>query len=282
MESLILTRYLFGLDEVRYSLFIEILNRNFEEALFWCYELYWSGYENETFIFLLDTYKFMYIDNDLYINRFNEEYDRWKIDNSHHECIGNIVINICFRNFSISKFINEYFAINCKNCQNEEKRNNLYINLKKEDIIKYETEYSDEGVGRRKTLQKIYKYQLKTETNRLFEHDIINKDDQIKEIRENWEFYAIKCPYWKSIFQEYGGFIENDKIRFSDTNKEEDFYNKYDFEIDEQPKWVQNYAVGLKDHEKQLNIREFLERYGGQVLSNKLKKKKINITTAEA
>ena len=60
MEELVLTRYLFSYDEVKHSLFIEILDGNVGAALYWGYELYWSGYEEDTFEWLLKTYDLMF------------------------------------------------------------------------------------------------------------------------------------------------------------------------------------------------------------------------------
>ena len=40
---MILTRYLYKKSQVEYSLFISLLNRDCNEALFWTYELYFSG-----------------------------------------------------------------------------------------------------------------------------------------------------------------------------------------------------------------------------------------------
>ena len=47
-----LTRYLYNKTEVKHSLFIAILEHTIDEALFWGFELYYSGFEEDTFIFL--------------------------------------------------------------------------------------------------------------------------------------------------------------------------------------------------------------------------------------
>lgn len=267
MEQLVLTRYLFSLNEVRQSLYIEILDRNYQAALYWCYELYWSGYEEDTFEFLLNAYEEVFVVNDLFKEKFEKEYEKWKNDNSLHETIGNIVINMCFRKYNISKFILKYFKLNCKEKVVENNESLLYINLSKLDIKEYETINETRNY---KVLKKVYKYDLRTEVNKIFEYEI-NKNEQLEKVRSNWELYAFDCPYWKSKITEYGGYLEDKKIKFNNVENEEEFYNLYDLELDEQPKYVQDKCIGKE--QKNLTIKNFIEKYNGIILSGKLKKK---------
>ena len=47
MESLILTRYLYNLTDVKISFITSLLkSEDMKEVLFWASELYYSGYEN--------------------------------------------------------------------------------------------------------------------------------------------------------------------------------------------------------------------------------------------
>ncbi len=267
MESLILTRYLFSLDDVRHSLFIEILDKNYEKALYWTYELYWSGYEDDTFTFLItNLYELMYDVNEEFHNRIKKEYEDWLEDNSKYENIGNIVVNLCFRNYKISKFVNAYFNIQCNDELKEEFNTNLYINLQKSDVNDYLTEQ-----GNYTLLKKVYKYELRTETNILFD-SIIDKEKQREELLKNWEYYAYKCPYWKNKFDEHNAEITENKITFINVEEEEKFYNSYNLEIDEQSKDIQNIAIGINS--KELDLKSFLEKYGGKIITKKIKKNK--------
>ena len=45
---LVLTRYLYIKEDVLMSLLISILEKEYDESLFWASELYFSGYEQET------------------------------------------------------------------------------------------------------------------------------------------------------------------------------------------------------------------------------------------
>ena len=52
-SELIFTRYLYVKDEVRISLLVSILKKS-DDALFWAYELYYSGFKNELFELIND------------------------------------------------------------------------------------------------------------------------------------------------------------------------------------------------------------------------------------
>ena len=53
--NLVFTRYLYIKDEVKSALLISILNKS-DDAIFWAYELYYSGNKNELFAFIWQIY----------------------------------------------------------------------------------------------------------------------------------------------------------------------------------------------------------------------------------
>ena len=53
MNEPIFTRYLYFKVEVANSLQWSILDKHLEESLYWAYEMYFSGFQTETFDFLL-------------------------------------------------------------------------------------------------------------------------------------------------------------------------------------------------------------------------------------
>ena len=148
----------------------------------------------------------------------------------------------------------------------EELKTNLYINLQKSDVNDYLTKQNNY-----KLLNKVYKYELRTETNILFD-SIIDKEKQREELLKNWEYYAYKCPYWKNKFDEHNAEITENKITFINVEEEEKFYNSYNLEIDEQSKDIQNIAIGINN--KELDLKSFLEKYGGKIITKKIKKNK--------
>jgi hypothetical protein len=54
-DNLVFTRYLYIKDEVKTALLISILNKS-DDAIFWAYELYYSGYKNELYAFIWQIY----------------------------------------------------------------------------------------------------------------------------------------------------------------------------------------------------------------------------------
>jgi len=54
-DNLVFTRYLYIKDEVKTALLIAILNKS-DDAIFWAYELYYSGFSNELYAFIWQIY----------------------------------------------------------------------------------------------------------------------------------------------------------------------------------------------------------------------------------
>jgi hypothetical protein len=270
MEELVLTRYLFSYSEVKHSLFIEILDGNVEPALYWGYELYWSGYEEDTIEWLLSTYELMFDLNEEFKRRIRKEYEEWKEDNTRYEKIGTIIINMCYRPYSISKFTNKYFSTQCREKEVEKRDSKLYINLKKGDVKEYKTEYGEVG-KRYKITNDLYKYELRTEVNSIFRYDI-KKEEQEKSLFYNWEYYAIRSPYWKEQFEKYGGGVKDGKIAFNTEEELEEFYNIYSLEIDEKSKETQERVIGI-NKKKEMTLTNFVNKYNGLLKTKKLKKK---------
>tara|TARA_Y100000816_G_C26089648_1_gene575621 strand:- start:869 stop:1912 length:1044 start_codon:yes stop_codon:yes gene_type:complete len=70
-----------------------------------------------------------------------------------------------------------------------------------------------------------------------------NKYKNIKdEIRYHWEYHSFGTPLWRERFDKYGGYINKNKkqVDFNDDEKREEFYEKYNYEFDEQSIDIQN------------------------------------------
>jgi len=73
-----------------------------------------------------------------------------------------------------------------------------------------------------------------------------NSYDEYKtEMRDHWEYYASKTPFWRDIIEKYNGKIceQTRSVNFEDDEKLEEFYNIYGYEFDEQPITVQNMSL---------------------------------------
>jgi hypothetical protein len=275
MDILILTRYLYSFIDARQSLFLNILDGNHEEALYWAYELYWSGFTGCTFEHLLETYDMMFITDEMIKERMRGEYNKWRLDNSLYENLGTIVINLCFQSYRISKFVDKFFKIKCNDMINGRESSNLYININKKDVEKYSINYDDEK--RYKILGMEYKYNLRTEYSKIFQLTEIDIVERREELLSNWEYYAYKCPYWREAIDKYEGVIDNNKIVFKSDDNHEKFYEKYSLEIEEQSSKIIDIALGITVG-GQKTMKEFIQKYNGKLLI----KKKRNVIIEEA
>lgn len=77
-SEIVFTRYLYLKDEVKLSLLVALLNKK-DSALYWAYELYYSGFEEELFQHLWKIYyDFYYTLNPSFQDYFVKKYKEWK------------------------------------------------------------------------------------------------------------------------------------------------------------------------------------------------------------
>jgi hypothetical protein len=57
---MILTRYIYDKENLQFSILLALLNKDREQAKFWVYELYYSGFKTETFHLLWELYYKLY------------------------------------------------------------------------------------------------------------------------------------------------------------------------------------------------------------------------------
>ena len=113
-----LTRYLYSRIEVKQSLFISLLQRDVSQALFWGYELYYSGFQEETFDFIKDIYQEIYekLNPDLQtiiLNMLNEWND---CDSNEKDCkLGSIIYTLSQREYDMVAFAKSKLSYNITN-----------------------------------------------------------------------------------------------------------------------------------------------------------------------
>lgn len=277
-DSLILTRYLYSKIEVKQSLLIALLEHKYDESLFWTYELYYSGFQDDVFNFLIDIYKTLYSNTNPKLRTFIiKQKDSWLISTSNDWLLGSIVATLCYRDYSLSSFMQLYFGVKTTTIMNSQKTEKNYtfcIRLNAVDIEKYKTIHVSNPYNYLKTA---CKYSARKEINQLF-------NIEFPDIREqcwySWQYYASRSPYWAEILDEYGG-VANDvtkKIDFVDDDYEEMFNNDWNVDFDEQSKETQEKIIG-NCKTTQLSIKEFCSKYGEQ-LKLKIKMKMPNVLNA--
>jgi hypothetical protein len=101
------TRYLYEKDEVKLALILCILNKKAEEAIFWAYELYYSGFQSE----LTDVFWSLYYDFYYTLNPSFEKYLQTRLkknlalDTDSVNYISMIVNNFMIRPHSMDIFM---------------------------------------------------------------------------------------------------------------------------------------------------------------------------------
>jgi hypothetical protein len=102
-DNLVFTRYLYIKDEVKTALLISILNKS-DDAIFWAYELYYSGYKNELYSFIWQIYYDFFATLNpsftIYLSKkLNQE------DLIEDRLISSIIQNLLIRSFNTDVFI---------------------------------------------------------------------------------------------------------------------------------------------------------------------------------
>lgn len=91
----------------------------------------------------------------------------------------------------------------------------------------------------------------------------------------HWEYYCQKTPYWSEKFGEFQVKWDHNKksILFSQDSELENFYEKYNYDVDELPYDISHKSI--KTYNKK-NILDFLYLYF-DVINLPLKKNKIDV-----
>ena len=309
--STIFTRYLYNKQEVAVALVTSILRKKRQQSLFWAYELYYSGFEQELFAFLWKIY-------DQFFCMTNPNFRKYflKKENEHNDTIvADIVQNLVNRTFTFDVFLliqivtqfeidvdenqdltlllrekekeNQFLHIanyimnkstNIQETSNiifqhfkqKEKENpqskehlvaitmslfsshenktnesRIYIKTKEESIHIFQTLQVSPTLKNYRLLPKAYQYAIDEDhMQSLFSS---NRDPDLREkYYYHWEYYASFSPVWQQRIETYKGRVnhETKKVEFEDEEKEDFFYNQYNYEPDEQSKETQEKSIG--------------------------------------
>lgn len=272
-EDLILTRYLYSKVEVKHSLFIALLNRAYDEVLFWAYELYFSGFEEEVTEYILSIYEELYEKENPKLRRFIEA----TIQAKSAVGIGSILATLVSRPYSLAEFITTYFHIKCtdtitgKPCAVQ-----FIVRLTENDIQPYLTR--EPGLSApRLYLREVCRYTVHKNVHTLFQ---CKQSDFTDQYRMNWLYYAAGSPIWAGRIAEYDGVIDHDKKKVLFPEDDEDvevddsdsFYQTWELEPDEQPLSVQQKSIG-NGQQDQYQLVDFCHKYGVQPAVKLMKKK---------
>tara|TARA_X000000950_G_C13813402_1_gene618640 strand:- start:349 stop:1197 length:849 start_codon:yes stop_codon:yes gene_type:complete len=273
----ILTRYLYNKTEVKHSLFLSLLDHNIDESLFWGFELYYSGFEEEAFVFLQKIFEFVYEE----VNNGLSEYVEQTIINWNQKnepiYFANLVATLSTRKYDLTKFCKLYLKVS--GIQNTTERKNFRISLKESDIEKFNN-YSD--TPQRMTLKTKCIYKIRKEANKLFNIDLPEYEKIKNNYHCHWLYFASKSPVWSErIAQFHGKLNENKKeIEFQNDDYLESFYVLYNYEPDEQSIDTQTKCIGI-ENEIQLSIKDFCSKYNFILKTKKFALSKNSFSSVE-
>ena len=263
--TVILSRYLYSITDVKQSLFLSILEHNQEQAMFWGYELYFSGFQEETFDYLLEIARILFQIDFLDCDEDNDMIDfvnyckyLWNLSQQNsHNAIGTCISCMCNHNHNLAPFIKKYFQKDIIKVKYLSK--NKYVNMKLEDVEKYTPTYSN--IPCYKILKHARKYAVNKIYNKLFKTYIPENPNHI--YFDNWLYHASLSPIWNQRITEYGGITDdkNKKIIFDSEDLEEEFYNKWNYEPDEQSLETQQKVMG-NPNDLQQDLESFCIQYG--------------------
>ena len=181
-NELIFTRYLFSKVEVKISLFTSLLEHEFREALYWAYELFYSGFRDETMDFVMSIYNENYknindFDFDLFLN---DNYNEWYNDKSKEWILGVIVWNIAIREYDINPFISKLHGYKMAHYENIINKQKKHIRITMLDISTYKTIDHIKDKAWCTVLKNAYKFKCRKEYNGLFS---VSPNDITKQYR---------------------------------------------------------------------------------------------------
>lgn len=210
------TRYLYERLHVKYSLQWALMEKKREEALFWAYELYHSGFSEMVWHWISELYKRYYED---YNPRFSPQLDRmylqWK--ETGDDCLlGTVVGTLAIRD--------------TKDLGKGER----FIVLYKED--RYKTK---EVQGKaRNYLRQVSQYPIRQQSKCMAESfdGLVSLKVREAYLGMDWLYYCSLTPIWAKRIRECRGTVDDlgKRVAFGSDDDLEAFYERWGFEPDEQ------------------------------------------------
>ena len=115
-NPLVFTRYLYSKEEVYHSLLIALLEKQLDEALYWTYEIYFSGFEEELWLYIKSVYEQFYqLSNVPALGTCLEDlYQKWLDEPSENRMFGSMIKNLITRPYNVVLFMETYMAVKCE------------------------------------------------------------------------------------------------------------------------------------------------------------------------
>lgn len=213
----VFTRYLYEFHHVKYSLQWALMEKKREEALYWAYELYHSGFQTEIWYWIRELYVKYYEEHN---PRFKANLDRlylqWK-ETGDACLLGTAVGTLALRDTQGGG------------------KGERFVILYKED--RHQTQ---EVSGKaRYYLKQVTQYPIRPQAKYMAQSFDGLDLSRVREayLGQNWAYYCAETPIWRQRIQEGRGKIADGKseIAFETDDDLEAFYERWGLEPDEQP-----------------------------------------------
>ena len=217
-NQLTFTRYLYERHQVEFSLQGALLEKCREEALYWAYELYHSGFQNEVWEWVLNLYVEFYEEYNPKLKAILDKYyTEWKETNN-PLLIGTIVGTLVIK----------------KSRPENSDTDKKFIVIYRED--RHQTLEIQEIA--RNYLKQVTQYPIRQEAKDLAKIVCNISPEMVREayLGENWLYYCSGSPVWKSRIREGRGVVDDlgKRVVFSSDDDLEAFYERWGLEPDEQ------------------------------------------------
>lgn len=270
--SLAFTRYLYQMVEVKQSLFLALLDHNPEEALYWTYELYHSGFKTELYNYILMVYTTIYKKFNLSLQTYiDKKHQLWLDGNAADTDIGSIVYTLALRPYYLVDFVRMYLGANISPKSVDEPSSVQFIvNLTPERIAPY-AHVDMSNIRPNRVLERAVKYPVRKDCHRLF--NTFTHQDFAETFRQKWLHYASFSPIWHDRISQHNGHVDYDAetVTFADEHDEEAFRSLWDYEPDEAVNAVFTRCCGT-GKETQVSVKDFCEKYNYTIVSRIIKR----------
>jgi hypothetical protein len=273
-----LTRYLYSRIEAKQSLFVSLLMRDTKQSLFWGYELFYSGFREETYDFVKDIYNEIYADDNPDMKPFIDNLiDEWynTSDDSADCNLGSIIYTLSLRKYNLVNFIKEKLTYTAtKDVDDDTTAQMCFISMTPEHIQPFATKLVSTDTASY-LFSTLHLYPAIKIYNNLFNTEMPDEFSTIYHSPlDKWLYSASRSPCWLERIEEHNGIINNESkiVEFPDSNDETQFCKLWDYEQDEQLSHIRQMSLG-NPADKQQTIKQFCKRFKHSIVCKPTKRK---------
>jgi hypothetical protein len=258
--------------EVKQSLFLALIDHNPEEALYWTYELYHSGFKPELYNYIFIIYDTIYKQlNPSLQSYIDAKHQLWLDGIAADTDIGSIVYTMALRSYCLVDFVRMYLGANISSRSTDEPSAVRFIvNLTPDQIAPY-AHVDMSNIRPNRVLERAVKYPVSKDCHKLF--NTFTHQDFVETFRRKWVYYASFSPIWYDRISQHNGLVDYDEetVTFADERDEEAFRSAWDYEPDEVSGVTFTRCCGT-GKETQLSVKDFCEKYNYTIVSRIIKR----------